>query len=56
MRVKKYYNIFTISDARFPNEIECLKEKYDVVTIYIEHAESDELTTLEQAQSIIFLV
>jgi len=46
---KKYYNIFTISDARFPNEIECIKQKYDVVTIYIEHIESNELTTLEQA-------
>lgn len=45
---KKYYNIFTISDARFPNEIEYLKQKYDVVTIYIEHPESNELTVLEQ--------
>lgn len=46
---KNYFDVFTISDARFPNEIECLKEKYDVVTIYIEHAESNELSKIEQA-------
>ena len=46
-----FYDTFVISDVRFPNEIEKVKEKYDnVITIHIER-DSDELNE-EQKNNI----
>lgn len=48
----KYFDIITISDARFPNEIDGPKKKYEVITIKINTKRiNNELTESEKKHS-----